>query len=103
MKNRLRVLRCERNWSQADLAAHLAVSRQTVNSIETGKHGPSLLLAFDISRLFRRPIEAIFQPKPEPAGSRRRGPEPEEGLREQLSQLAMIDDLKRGRQRKPRR
>jgi putative transcriptional regulator len=63
MKNRIRVLRSERNWSQADLAAYLAVSRQTVNSIEGGKHGPSLPLAFNISRLFERPIEAIFQPE----------------------------------------
>jgi putative transcriptional regulator len=68
MKNCLRVLRAERHWSQADLAAHLAVSRQTVNSIEVGKRGPSLLLAFHISRLFRRPIEAIFQPEPGPQG-----------------------------------
>jgi|SRR5271168_3205890 len=99
MKNRLRVLRAERKWSQADLAAHLAVSRQTVNSIETGKHRPSLVLAFDISRLFRRPIEAIFLPKP---GSRRPGLESEEGIREQLSQLAMLDVLKNARQRKAR-
>jgi putative transcriptional regulator len=68
MKNRLRVLRAERNWSQADLASHLGVSRQTVNSIENGKYDPSLPLAFDISRLFEQPIEAIFQPEPEPPG-----------------------------------
>jgi putative transcriptional regulator len=66
MKNRLRVLRAERNWSQADLASHLGVSRQTVNSIEIGKYDPSLPLAFNIARLFRQPIEAIFQPGPEP-------------------------------------
>jgi putative transcriptional regulator len=65
MKNRIRVLRAERNWSQADLAAQLSVSRQTVNSIEIGKHGPSLPLAFDISRLFRQPIEEIFEPEQE--------------------------------------
>lgn len=60
----------ERNWTQADVASHLGVSRQTVNSIENGKYGPSLPLAFDISRLFEQPIEAIFQPEPEPLGSR---------------------------------
>ena len=70
MKNRLRVLRAERNWSQADLASHLGVSRQTVNSIEIGKYDPSLPLAFNISRLFQQPIEAIFQPEPEPPGKR---------------------------------
>jgi putative transcriptional regulator len=62
MQNRLRVLRAERDWSQADLAAHLHVSRQTVNAIETGKYDPSLPLAFDIARLFKQPIEAIFEP-----------------------------------------
>jgi putative transcriptional regulator len=70
MKNRLRVLRAERNWSQADLASRLGVSRQTVNSIENGKYDPSLPLAFDISRLFRQPIETIFQAEPE--GKRQR-------------------------------
>ena len=68
MKNRLRILRAERNWSQADLASRLGVSRQTVNSIENGKYDPSLPLAFDISRLFVQPIEAIFQPEGEPSG-----------------------------------
>ena len=68
MKNRLRVLRAERNWSQADLALHLGVSRQTVNSIENGKYDPGLPLAFDISRLFDQPIEAIFQPELEAPG-----------------------------------
>jgi putative transcriptional regulator len=62
MRNRLRVLRAERDWSQADLAARLHVSRQTVNAIETGKYDPSLPLAFSIARLFERPIEAIFEP-----------------------------------------
>lgn len=66
MKNRLRVLRAEHNWSQADLASYLEVSRQTVNSIENGKYDPSLPLAFNISRLFKQPIEAIFQPEPQP-------------------------------------
>ncbi|MBB6142253.1 putative transcriptional regulator [Silvibacterium bohemicum] len=60
MKNRLRVLRAERNWSQAELAERLQVSRQSVNAIETGKFDPSLPLAFKISRLFGSPIEAIF-------------------------------------------
>ena len=61
MKNRLRVLRAEREWSQADLAARLDVSRQTINAIETGKYDPSLPLAFKIARLFESRIEDIFQ------------------------------------------
>jgi putative transcriptional regulator len=61
MNNRLRVLRAERGWSQADLAEHLGVSRQTVNALETGKYDPSLPLAFKIARLFASPIETIFQ------------------------------------------
>ena len=61
MKNRLKVLRAERDWSQADLAERLEVSRQSVNAIETGKYDPSLPLAFRIARLFDQPIEAIFQ------------------------------------------
>jgi putative transcriptional regulator len=60
MKNRLRVLRAERDWSQADLAQRLEVSRQSVNAIETGKFDPSLPLAFKLSRLFETTIEAIF-------------------------------------------
>ena len=60
MKNRLRVLRAEREWSQAELAARLDVSRQAVNAIETGKHDPSLGLAFRIARLFAMPVEQIF-------------------------------------------
>ena len=60
MKNRLRVLRAEREWSQADLAVRLEVSRQSVNAIETGKYDPSLPLAFRIARLFGSSIEAIF-------------------------------------------
>ena len=60
MKNRLKVLRAERDWSQADLAERLDVSRQSVNAIETGKYDPSLPLAFRIARLFAMPIEAIF-------------------------------------------
>src|SRR4029077_13585207 len=60
VKNRLRVLRAELDWSQADLAEHLGVSRQTVNAIETGKYDPSLPLAFSLARTFKRPIEEIF-------------------------------------------
>ena len=62
MNNRLRVLRAEREWSQAVLADHLGVSRQTVNAIETGKYDPALPLAFKIARLFERRIEGIFDP-----------------------------------------
>lgn len=60
MKNKLRVFRAERNWSQADLAERLGVSRQSVNAIETGKFDPSLPLAFRIARLFDGTIESIF-------------------------------------------
>ena len=60
MRNRLKVLRAERNWSQADLADKLDVSRQSVNAIETGKYDPSLPLAFKIARVFGLPIEQIF-------------------------------------------
>jgi putative transcriptional regulator len=60
MKNRLRVLRAERDWSQADLAQRLEVSRQSVNAIETGKFDPSLPLAFKLARLFEMTIEGIF-------------------------------------------
>lgn len=62
MKNRLKVLRAERDWSQAHLADQLDVSRQTVNAIETGKYDPSLPLAFKISALFTLSIEEIFMP-----------------------------------------
>lgn len=61
MKNRLRVLRAERDWTQSDLAARLRVSRQTIHAIETGKYDPSLPLAFRMARLFRAPIEEIFE------------------------------------------
>jgi putative transcriptional regulator len=61
MNNRLRVLRAERAWSQAELGGRLGVSRQAVNAIETGKHDPSLPLAFKIARLFEMPIEEVFQ------------------------------------------
>ncbi|MEO1425850.1 MAG: helix-turn-helix transcriptional regulator [Pseudomonadota bacterium] len=60
MENRLRVLRAERRWSQADLARQLKISRQSVNAIETGKYDPSLPLAFKIARLFAMKIEEIF-------------------------------------------
>jgi putative transcriptional regulator len=62
MTNRLRVLRAEREWSQAELASRLKVSRQTINAIETGKYDPSLPLAFAIARNFQQPIESIFDP-----------------------------------------
>ena len=61
MKNRLKVLRAERDWSQGDLAERLEVSRQSVNAIETGRYDPSLPLAFRIARLFGLPVEAIFE------------------------------------------
>ena len=60
MKNRLRVFRAEHNWSQADLAQKLEVSRQSINAIETGKYDPSLPLAFKLARLFDTTIEAVF-------------------------------------------
>jgi putative transcriptional regulator len=60
VKNRQKVLRAERDWSQADLADRLAVSRQTINSIETGKYDPSLPLALRIGKLFGQPVEQIF-------------------------------------------
>lgn len=60
MNNRLKVLRAERNWSQAELADRLGVSRQTVNALETGRYDPSLPLAFKIARVFGQSIEAIF-------------------------------------------
>jgi putative transcriptional regulator len=66
MKNRLRVLRAERDWSQADLAERLAVSRQTVNAIENERYDPSLPLAFAIARLFELRIEDVFTPDAEP-------------------------------------
>lgn len=66
MKNRLKVLRAERDWTQAELAAALEVSRQTVNAIEKGKFVPSLPLAFKAARLFGQPIEEIFLDDEEP-------------------------------------
>jgi len=61
MKNRLRELRALKSWSQGDLADELGVSRQTINAIETGKYDPGLPLAFRIARLFKQPIETIFE------------------------------------------
>jgi putative transcriptional regulator len=60
MKNRLKVLRAERNWSQQDLAERLGVSRQTINSIEAGRYDPSLPLALRIAKVFGQPVEQIF-------------------------------------------
>lgn len=77
MKNELRVLRAERNWSQGDLAERLGVSRQTVNALETGKYDPSLPLAFKIARLFGRSIEEIFA-HPEDHDRRLEQPAPKE-------------------------
>jgi putative transcriptional regulator len=62
VKNRLRVLRAERGWSQSELAARLEVSRQTVIAIEKGRYAPSLPLAFKLADVFEQPIEALFDP-----------------------------------------
>ena len=62
VKNRIRVLRAERDWSQAEVADRLGIARQTVNALEAGKYAPSLPLAFKISRLFEKPVEDIFDP-----------------------------------------
>lgn len=67
MNNRIRALRAERGWSQAQLADMLDVSRQSVNAIETGRYDPSLPLAFAIAKLFQLPIESIFTPDQESA------------------------------------
>ena len=69
MRNRLRVLRAERSWSQAELAERLGVSRQTINAIENLRYDPSLPLAFDIARLFGLSIEDVFEPGEAPAAS----------------------------------
>jgi putative transcriptional regulator len=63
MKNRLKVLRAEYDWSQAELAQRAGVSRQTIHAIETGKYDPSLPLAFKLAYIFDMPIEAIFEPE----------------------------------------
>jgi putative transcriptional regulator len=62
MKNRIRVLRAERDWSQAQVADKLGIARQTVNALEAGKYAPSLPLAFKISKLFALPVDQIFDP-----------------------------------------
>jgi putative transcriptional regulator len=62
VRNILKVLRAGRDWSQADLAERLGVSRQTINALESGKYDPSLPLAFKLARLFSLPIESIFDP-----------------------------------------
>ncbi len=62
MKNRLRELRATKAWSQSDLAEKLGVSRQTINAIETDRYDPSLPLAFKVAKLFKLPIESIFEP-----------------------------------------
>lgn len=61
MKNNIKVLRAQQNWSQEELGKRLGVSRQAVNAIERGKHDPSLMLAFTIAHLFEQPIEEVFQ------------------------------------------
>jgi putative transcriptional regulator len=71
VQNRLRVLRAERGWSQAELGGRLGVSRQAVNAIETGKHDPSLPLAFKLARLFELKIEDIFNDEDVAGGSGR--------------------------------
>jgi putative transcriptional regulator len=63
MKNRLKVLRAENNWTQADLADHIGVARQTIIALESNKYSPSLTLAFKFSKLFNLPIEQIFTPE----------------------------------------
>src|SRR5205807_1951262 len=63
VKNRLKVLRAENDWSQAQLADRIGVARQTIVAIETGKYGPSLALAFKFSKLFGKPVEEIFDPE----------------------------------------
>ena len=64
MKNQLRILRAQHDWSQADLAERLGISRQSVNAIETGKYDPSLPLAFKLARVFATTIESIFSDQP---------------------------------------
>lgn len=75
MRNRLRVLRAERDWSQAELASALSVSRQTVNAIENGRYDPSLPLAFAIARVFSLSIEDVFSPDEEPVPAFDRQPD----------------------------
>jgi putative transcriptional regulator len=70
MQSRLKVLRAERDWSQADLGERLGVSRQAINAIETGKHDPSLSLVFRIADLFELSVEEIFRPDDRPYAKR---------------------------------
>jgi putative transcriptional regulator len=70
VRNRLKVLRAERDWSQADLADRVGVARQTINAIETGRYDPSLPLAFALAALFAQPIEEIFFPDDGPPARR---------------------------------
>lgn len=63
MKNRLKVLRAENDWSQAELADRIGVARQTIVALEAGKYAPSLPLAFKLSKLFNKPVEEIFDPE----------------------------------------
>jgi putative transcriptional regulator len=77
VKNQLKALRQQQGWSQGGLADRLNVSRQTVNALETGRYDPSLPLAFRIAHLFGQPIDAIFEPDPDPSpGSEPISPEP---------------------------
>lgn len=76
MKNRLKVLRSERGWTQADLAGELTVSRQTINAIERGKFDPSLPLAFKLARLFNLSVEDIFQNEEKSVDSLKRSEHP---------------------------
>ncbi len=69
MKNRLRVLRAERRWSQADLGQHVGVSRQAINAVETSKHDPSLSLAFKLAEAFELRIDEVFDPHDDPEDS----------------------------------
>lgn len=69
MKNRLKVLRAERDWSQAELAGRLQVSRQSINAIETGRQEPSLEVAYRIARLFDLPVDHVFEDRDREAGS----------------------------------
>jgi putative transcriptional regulator len=64
MKNRLRILRAEFDWSQAELADRVGVARQTIIALETGKYAPSLPLAFKLSKIFNKPVEEVFIPEP---------------------------------------
>lgn len=73
MRNRLKVLRAERDWTQADLAERVGVSRQTVNAVEKNKYDPSLSLAFDLARLFESSIEEIFYPEDTQENSSKKG------------------------------